>query len=61
MLISIIIGIRAMYEGKACNGPCLETHRGCAEVNYSQDAFSPCFQAIDDDQVIKALKNILKR
>lgn len=56
----LVVGIRAIYAGKTCNGPCLETHRGCAEVNYSQDAASPCFQALSDDQVIKALKNILK-
>jgi len=53
-----VIGIRAQYEGKACKGPCLETHRGCAEVKFSSTKVSPCFKAIRDDDVIEALEKL---
>ena len=51
-----VSGFRAEYEGKVCKGPCLETHRGCAEVNYYQDAVSPCFQAVTPENVVELLK-----
>ena len=54
-----VTGFRAEYEGKACTGPCLETHRGCAEINYSQDAVSPCFKAITPENVVEVLKEIV--
>jgi len=54
-----IAPIRAPFKGKLCQGPCLETHKGCAEVDYSSETVSPCFQAIDVDQVIKALEDII--
>ena len=50
-----IRGVRAGYEGRACRGPCLETHRGCAENDFSQSAASPCFGRIRADEVIGAL------
>ncbi|NQT69549.1 MAG: hypothetical protein HQ552_08210 [Desulfobacteraceae bacterium] len=53
-----VTGFRAEYEGKACSGPCLETHRGCAEVNYSQDAVSPCFQAITPENVVGVFEGL---
>ena len=51
-----VTGFRAEYAGKACQGPCLETYRGCAEVDFSQDAVSPCFQAISADVVVNAFE-----
>jgi ADP-heptose:LPS heptosyltransferase len=51
-----VTGLRAEYKGKACSGPCLETHRGCAEVNYSQDVVSPCFKVITPENVVEALE-----
>lgn len=51
-----IMAIRASYRGKKCREPCLETHRGCAEVDYASDVASPCFEAIEPDQVIQALE-----
>jgi len=54
-----VIGIRATYQGKACNGPCLETHRGCAEVGFSSTKMSPCFEAIRSDDVIEALDEVI--
>ena len=51
-----IIGIRAQYEGKTCKGPCLETHRGCSEVDFSSTKASPCFEVIRADYVIDALE-----
>lgn len=56
---SSIMAVQAPYRGKNCQGPCLETHRGCAEVGYSPDMASPCFQAIEPDQVIQALEEIV--
>jgi len=58
---SSIIPIRAYFRGKECQEPCLETHRGCAEVNYSQDAVSPCFEAIKVDYVIQAFEDAVNR
>jgi len=53
---SSIIAVRASYRGKYCEqGPCLETHRGCAELNYASAMVSPCFLAIEPGQVIDAL------
>ena len=51
-----VIGIRAPYKGNACNGPCLETHRGCAEVDFSNEKISPCFEAIGPDCVVDTLE-----
>ena len=51
-----VIGIRAEYKGKVCNGPCLETHRGCAEVDFSPERISPCFEAISPDCVFEAFE-----
>jgi ADP-heptose:LPS heptosyltransferase len=51
-----VIGIRALYKGNACNGPCLETHRGCAEVDFSNEKISPCFEAISADCVVDAFE-----
>lgn len=56
-----IIAVQAPYRGKRCQGPCLETHRGCAEVGYSLDTASPCFRAIEVDQVLQALEEITSR
>ena len=53
-----ILPIRALHRGQTCRGPCLETHKGCAEINYSREAISPCFEAIDRDDVIHALERI---
>ena len=54
-----IIGIRAPYKGKTCNGPCLETHRGCAEVDFSNEKISPCFEAIPPDFVFEAFEKAI--
>jgi len=43
--------------GKSCKGPCLETHRGCAEVDFSSSEISPCFQAIKPENIIQAVEN----
>lgn len=53
-----ILPIRASYRGKTCQVPCLEFHKGCAEVNFSPDKVSPCFKAIDPDDVVDALERI---
>lgn len=50
-----IRSIRAPYRGSRCDGPCLETHRGCAELNYSS-GISPCFISIDPADVVRELK-----
>ncbi len=47
-------GFLAEYAGKACQGSCLETHRGCAEVDFSPEKVSPCFEAITPENVIEA-------
>lgn len=47
--------IRAPYRGSRCNGPCLETHRGCAELNFAPDKISPCFTAIEPADVVRKL------
>jgi len=52
-----VAGFRAELDGKACSNPCLETHRGCAEVDFSPGKTSPCFQAITPKKVIEALEN----
>lgn len=49
-----VVGIRATYEGKTCKGPCLETHRGCAEVGFTPAEVSPCFEALRPDEVVEA-------
>lgn len=51
-----VVGIRAPYKGKTCTGPCLETHKGCAEVGFSSSAISPCFEAIRPGQVVDAFE-----
>ena len=53
-----ILPIRASYRGKKCQVPCLEFHKGCAEVNYSPEDVSPCFEAIDPADVVDALERI---
>jgi len=55
-----VVGIRAAYQGKTCNGPCLETHRGCAEVGFSSLKASPCLEAIRADDVIEAFEKVVK-
>jgi len=52
-----VTGFRAEYAGKACQGPCLETHRDCAEVDFSPGKVSPCFQAITPEDVGEAFEN----
>jgi len=54
-----VIGVRAPYKGKTCNGPCLESYRGCAEIGYSSEAVSPCFHAISPESVICALDKVV--
>ncbi|HUT43968.1 MAG TPA: glycosyltransferase family 9 protein [Desulfobacterales bacterium] len=54
-----VIGIRTPYKGKTCNGPCLETHRGCAEVDFSNEKISPCFEAIPPDFVFEAFEKAI--
>lgn len=54
-----IIGTRGQYEGEICKGPCLETHRGCAEVNFIPASESPCFKSIKADDVIGAFNKAL--
>ncbi len=51
-----VVPVRAGFQGTICDGPCLETHRGCAEVGYSADLVSPCFDSIDADDLLHALK-----
>lgn len=58
---SSVIPIRVSFRGKVCQQPCLETHRGCAEVNYSRNAVSPCFEAIKVDHVIQAFEDAVNR
>jgi len=53
-----IVPIRASYRGKTCNVPCLELHKGCAEVNYSPEDVSPCLDAIDPADVVDGLERI---
>ncbi len=50
-----VLGFRTEYAGKACQGPCLKTHRGCAEVDFSPEKVSPCFEAITPENVVEAL------
>ncbi|MDD5153985.1 MAG: glycosyltransferase family 9 protein [Desulfovibrionales bacterium] len=54
-----VVGIRATYEGKTCKGPCLETHRGCAEVDFTPTEVSPCFEALRPDEVVEAFNKQL--
>ncbi len=54
-----VTGFRAEYKGKACSGPCLETHRGCAEVDFSPERISPCFEALTLENVIEALEKVV--
>ena len=56
-----IMAVRAPYRGKICREPCLETHRGCVEVDYASDMVSPCFQAIGVGEVIRAFAEIMSR
>ncbi|MBN2255457.1 MAG: glycosyltransferase family 9 protein, partial [Deltaproteobacteria bacterium] len=53
-----ILPVRSSYMGKTCLGPCCETHKGCADVNYSPEAVSPCFEAIDPYDVVNALEKL---
>ncbi|MDD5450996.1 MAG: glycosyltransferase family 9 protein [Desulfovibrionales bacterium] len=54
-----VVGIRAPYEGKTCKGPCLETHRGCKEVDFTPTEVSPCFEALRPDEVVEAFNKQL--
>ncbi len=56
-----VIALRAPYRGRRCGGPCLETHRGCAEVDYARDTVSPCLQAVEAGEVVGALEEIVDR
>ncbi len=56
-----VMAVRASYRGQNCLEPCLETHRGCVEVDYAPDTVSPCFQAIEVEEVIQALEEIVGR
>jgi len=51
-----VAGVRASYEGRGCRGPCLETHRGCAETNFAPEKVSPCFRALTPESVITAFE-----
>ncbi|MCG6533115.1 MAG: glycosyltransferase family 9 protein [Syntrophales bacterium LBB04] len=51
-----IVGIRGVYKGETCSGPCGETHRGCAEVGFAADRFSPCIEAVTPEAIIKAME-----
>jgi ADP-heptose:LPS heptosyltransferase len=55
-----VIGFREQYKGRTCKVPCLETHRGCAEVGFSSTVVSPCFESIDADCVIDAFESSVK-
>ena len=57
-----VFGIRSDFSGKACpDGPCLETHRGCAETQYAKDAVSPCFASFEPEKIISALDFITRQ
>lgn len=56
---SSVIAVQASYRGQNCHAPCLETHRGCVEVDYSPQRVSPCFQTIEVNQALKAFANIM--
>ena len=56
-----VVPVSASFRGKVCRGPCLEAHRGCAEVNYSRDVVSPCFEAINVDHVLQAFNEAVNR
>ena len=53
-----VIGIRAPFKGKTCDGPCLETHLGCGEIGFSTTEISPCFQTITANSVIDAFDKV---
>ena len=50
-----VVPVRAEFRGTMCRGPCLETHRGCAETGYAPHMVSPCFEAITAKDVMDAL------
>ncbi|MGV8056579.1 MAG: glycosyltransferase family 9 protein [Smithellaceae bacterium] len=54
-----VIGLRANYAGSKCQGPCLETHRGCKEIDYRSEVISPCFQAFSPEDILKAFEKVL--
>ncbi len=56
-----IVPVRADFRGKMCHGPCLETHRGCAETGYAAHMVSPCFEAIAAEDVMAALHGATRR
>lgn len=57
-----VLGIRSDFSGNLCpHGPCLETHRGCAETQYAKDAVSPCFAAFESEKIIRALDFITRQ
>lgn len=54
-----VIGLRSGYRGNKCQGPCLETHRGCMETGYRHEIISPCFQALTSRDIVFALEKVL--
>jgi ADP-heptose:LPS heptosyltransferase len=56
-----INGVQANFPVGRCTGPCLETHRGCREVDYRNDVFSPCFQSISPHDVLTALQKAMNK
>jgi len=57
-----VFGIRSDFSGKACQeGPCLETHCGCAETQYAKDAVSPCFASFKPEEIINAFDFITRQ
>ena len=56
-----IIGARSDYQGSKCKASCQETHRGCAEIGFTENRISSCFEAIKPEKVIEALESIDKR
>lgn len=56
-----VIGLRSNYAGTGCKGPCLETHRGCREIDYRRESISPCFQTFSPEDILKVLKKALSK
>lgn len=54
-----VIGMRANYAGTKCPGPCLETHRGCKDIDYRREIISTCFQAFSPEDILRALEKAL--
>lgn len=56
-----VLGIRTEFTGCICHGPCLETHRGCAETQYAKDTVSRCFASLEPEKIIGALDFITRQ